>query len=132
MSQENVAIVRRGYDLFSKGDLEGMLAYLDDDIEINEGSLMPGAGSYRGHDGFLLAIEHWAGEFEDFHVEIERVIEAQESVVTLVRQRGRGRQSGVPVEIQIANVLDFNDGKIVRWSMFTVFADALKAVGLDE
>jgi uncharacterized protein len=132
MSQENVELVKHCYDLFSKGDLEGMLAYLDDDIEINEGSLMPGAGSYHGHDGFLLAIEHWAGEFEDFRVEIERLIEAQDNVIALVRQWGRGRQSGVPVEIQVANVIGVKDGKLVQWSMYTVLADALEAVGLEE
>ncbi len=73
-----------------------------------------------------------AGEFDDFRVEIERLIEAQDSVIALVNQRGRGRQSGVPVEIQVANLFRFEDGKIAKWQMHVTLEEALEAAGLSE
>jgi ketosteroid isomerase-like protein len=132
MSEENVEVVKACYDLFAKGDFEGILQYVDPEGEVIESRQMPDAQTFHGHDGFLAAIDHWAGEFDDFQIEIERLVDAEDAVIAYVRQRARGRQSGVPVETQVANVYTFRDGRVVRWQMFTDFEEALEAAGLSE
>ena len=51
-------------------------------------------------------------------------------VLGLIRQSGRGRQSGVPIEIHYFQIWRFEDGKVRELQMFRHRADALEAAGL--
>ena len=53
-------------------------------------------------------------------------------VVVLVRQSGRGRQSGVPIVIHFFELCTIRDGKMRKIEYFRHRADALKAAGLEE
>src|SRR5437879_12250727 len=53
-------------------------------------------------------------------------------VLALVRQSGRGRQSGVPIVIHFFELFTIRDGKMRKIEFFRHRADALKAVGLEE
>ena len=132
MSQENVEVVKACYDLFARGDIQGVLRYVDPEGEVIESPRMPDAQTFQGHDGFVAAIEHWSGEFDDFQVEIERLIDDRDAVIAYVRQCGRGMQSGVPVETRVANLYTFRGGRIARWEMFLTLEEALEAAGLRE
>ena len=55
-----------------------------------------------------------------------------ERVVVLVRQSGRGRESGVPVEIHFFHLLTIRDGRVRKVEVFRDRADALEAAGLRE
>lgn len=132
MSEQNVEIVRRCYDLFTTRDLDALLDYIDPRVQVSEPRELPGAGSFHGHDGFLQAVDHWVGEFDDFRIELEEVIEARDTVITQIREQARGKQSGVPVEIRIANVFRLKDGKIVSWRMYRTLDEALAHVGPQE
>jgi hypothetical protein len=63
MSEENVQLVMRCFDLFNRGEMEAMLRYVDPAIETNEGVELPGATRYVGHAGLALAYEHWASQW---------------------------------------------------------------------
>ncbi len=47
-------------------------------------------------------------------------------------QHGRGKGSGVDVEMPFAFVFGVRDATIVEWQIFTREAEALRAVGLDR
>ena len=53
-------------------------------------------------------------------------------VLGLIRQSGRARQSGVPIEIHYFQIWRFEDGKVRELQMFRHRADALEAAGLSE
>ena len=53
MSQENVEIVRRGYEAYARGDM-AMLADLDPDMVTYREE--PDGATFKGRDGFLEAI----------------------------------------------------------------------------
>jgi ketosteroid isomerase-like protein len=53
-------------------------------------------------------------------------------VLALVRQSGRGRQSGVPIVIHFFELCTIRDGKVRKIEYFRHRADALKAVGLEQ
>jgi ketosteroid isomerase-like protein len=136
MSQENVEIVRRGYELFAAGDLEAVAELFADDAQL------PGAGglgiagtaasTYYGPEGFLRGIEEALESFEDYHVEPEEFIHAGDSVVVPVRISGRGRASGAPLETRLAHVWVFRNGKVIRSEIYRTVPEALEAVGLSE
>ena len=48
-TQENVQIVKNAFAAFGRGDIQGLLALLAEDIEwISPGGALPPAGTYRG------------------------------------------------------------------------------------
>lgn len=53
-------------------------------------------------------------------------------VVGVLRQRGRSKSAGVPVDMRHAQVFTIRNGKQVRMEMYDDPNDALKAVGLEE
>ena len=61
MTQENVETVRRGYELYAAGDLEGVAALLSTDAELADagglGVSGTAAGTRHGPEGFLRANE---------------------------------------------------------------------------
>jgi len=49
MSEENVELVRRAYDAFNRGDIDGALAVLASDFEYTPRGAIPGlTETYRG------------------------------------------------------------------------------------
>jgi ketosteroid isomerase-like protein len=60
MSQENVEIVRRGYEAFNRGDIDGVVGLLAPDFEYVASGLVPGVGG-RGAGGLRgFADTSWA------------------------------------------------------------------------
>jgi ketosteroid isomerase-like protein len=53
MSEENVELVRTGYEAWNRSDLDGVLAVFAPDVELVTTRLFVGLDPvYRGHDGF--------------------------------------------------------------------------------
>jgi hypothetical protein len=53
-------------------------------------------------------------------------------VLTWGTIRVKAKQSGIDTDIPVGGVVEFRDGKIVRWQAFDSKEKALKAVGLAE
>jgi uncharacterized protein len=136
MSQENVEIVRRGYELFAEGNLEGVMDLISDEAELPDaGGLGLGdtaAGTRRGPDGFLQGSQDALDAFEDYRVEPQEFIDAGDAVVVPVRISGRGRASGATQEIRLVHLWVLRDGKAIRNEIYRTTAEAFEAVGLSE
>jgi ketosteroid isomerase-like protein len=134
MSGENVEVVRRGVAAFERGDMEALLQLADEDIVITQVSDVPGIPAQQhGHRGVLEAFEVWPEQWDDFRIEILRIAAAPGGkVIATVRTRGRGKQSGVEVDMEFSFVFAFRDAKITEWQLFVREAEALEAAGLSE
>jgi ketosteroid isomerase-like protein len=131
MSQSFRELVEQSYAAFARGDLDFLLAHTDPEIEVVEPPNLPGATTYHGHAGLQRAIENWAGQWDGFRVDLERVIEAgPERVIVLAHHHGRGKASGAPMETRTVNVHTGRDGKGLRWEIFGTLDDAFAAIGL--
>lgn len=124
--------MRRWFELFARGNTAAALRYVDPAIETFEGPELPGASTYSGHAGLATAYDHWAGQWDDFHMELEELIDAGRDVVAVTRHQGTGRASGAAVETLVAYALTVDDGKIVWLRIFDTRVQALEAVGLRE
>ncbi len=80
----------------------------------------------------IEAVRHYWGTWDEYAIDPIEFIDVGQSVVITVRERGRGKTSGVPVERQQTQVWTFRNGRIVRWELFGERADALEAAGLPE
>ncbi len=134
MSQANVEIVRNAFDAFTRGDTEGVLRLCDENIVITQPSELPGvAPQQHGHNGVLEAFGIWPEQWDDYRIEISRIVaDPGDYVVVATQQGGRGKQSGVDVQMDFTFVFTVRRGKIVEWQIFVNEEQALEAAGLRE
>jgi ketosteroid isomerase-like protein len=83
-----------------------------------------------GVEGFRDAWVDWTSPFESFQIEIERVIDAGDRVVSLVRQTGKTKTGGVEIEAAAAAVWTIRDGKLTRVEFHLDREKALQAAGV--
>ena len=133
MSQENVEIVRAARASTDAEGPEGMLRFLDPQVEWRVRKDLPDAGIYVGHAGFLELAARFDEAFEEQGYEALDYIEAGERVVVPLRWWGRGRTSGVTVvERQETWVFTVRGHAITVVEEFATREEALEAVGLRE
>jgi ketosteroid isomerase-like protein len=131
MSQENVEIVRRIVEAAQRGDWDAAMAEYDETVVLDQ-SRMPGGCIYHGHQGVRDFYVSWVGAWDDFRIELERVVDAGELVVDINEVVGTGKGSGAPVRMRTGNVWTIEHGKVVRHVGYPVASEALEAVGLSE
>ena len=136
MSRANVEVVRQVYEAAARHDTEEVLSLYDPDVEWvlahHPRGEMFGGGSTWGHEGLRAWFRAWYEAFDDFEHKCEELIDAGEHVVSVGTDRGRGRESGVQVEQEVAAVWTVRDGKVVRVVWWPSREEALEAVGLRE
>ena len=133
MSQENVEIVRRGYEAFNRGDIDGVVGLLASDFEYVASGLVPGVGGvYRGADGLRAFAQTFWAEFDHPRIEVHELIEAGDQVFASTTMRGHGKQSGAETSWSVCQVWTLRDGAAVRGQGFPSRAEALAATGLRE
>jgi ketosteroid isomerase-like protein len=133
MSQENVEIVRRMASALAAGDWQGVFEAWDPQIEWHFEREAVISGLRRGREQVRAALSSFMTEWEDFTVEIEDLIAADdERVVMLLHLSGRGRGSGVPLDFREANVFTIRGGRIVKVEEYFDREQALDAAGLQE
>jgi ketosteroid isomerase-like protein len=137
MPKENLEIVRRSFVAFQAAlarDDPG--AWFDSEAIAADAEWVmfpgfPGPPSYRGGDGFVEFLRTWTEDFEDWSIELERLIDAgDDRVVALFRQTATGKGSGVPVELHFGQVQELKDSRVNRIRNYPDPAEALKAAGL--
>ena len=133
MSQENVEIVRNAFDAFTRGDIDGVLRLCDEEILIAQPPELPGVSHQQhGYNGVLEAFRIWPEQWDDYQIEILRMADLGDHVVVTSRTGGRGKQSGVEVEMDFSFVFSVRDEKIVEMKIFMREDQALEAAGLRE
>jgi ketosteroid isomerase-like protein len=132
MSQENVELVQRAYDLLNAGDIEGLLSMLSPDIELDERYLAPDAAIYRGHDGVRRWLRRGSDAIEEPHFEVLRWFHGGDAVVTDVTVRVRGAGSGLETGARLARAIRVSDGKATYVASFPSVEQALEAAGLGD
>jgi uncharacterized protein len=128
MSEENVKVVRRIFEAYVAGDPEKTLADADPEIVWNPVEETP----TQGHDAVREYLRRWEADWEDLRTVAEEFLDAGERVVVTVHFAGRGRGSGIDVDVRLYEVWTFRDGKVVRMDEFTGRTEALEAAGLSE
>ena len=126
----NVDVIRRGYDAINREGPDAARAFMDPDIELVRSEGVLDAGSYRGRDETLRVWHAYFDEFEEFRWDVERLFGVEDHVFLQVRERGRGRQSGVEVDWQRWWVYTLRDRLIVRAQFCLDESSALEAMGM--
>ena len=131
MSQENVEIVRRGFEAFRRGDVEAALAMLDPAVEWKQ--IEEPEVAHRPVE-VMEALARWTETWVDAEVEPQEWIDAGDGVVVRVKWTGTSKLTGIEVEQSAYNVFELRNGKVIRMLEYNAHsrAEALAAVGLSE
>src|ERR1043166_207087 len=112
MAQQNVEVTERANDAFNRRDVDAFMECVTSDIEFT--AAMSGAvvgGSLTGREGIEALFADIRDTWEEHRMAIEVIRDLGDRVVGLGRLEGRGRGSGVSVDVPLAVVSDFRDGK---------------------
>lgn len=136
MSRDDAEIVRRAFDGMGARSLEETAeTYWHPDVEYVEDPRWPGASRYQGRDAVLGCFEEYAeflGGEEGTAMIVERVLDAGERQVVVVRVKSRGATSGVPHEHLWGYVVEVTGERIAFFRAYYEPAEALEAVGLRD
>lgn len=137
VSEQNVELVREGFDRFLTGDYEALVEFFMDitapDVEIHSRFTGLAGEPFRGHAGVRSWLAEWNESFERFEPWLEQVIEVDDDrVVALGGISFSARASGVDMDTPIGWIQEFSEGKLQRMRVFGSQAEALEAAGVSE
>jgi len=120
-AEQNIQSAKAGYAAFGRGDMQGVLAQLDENVEwvTPELAAMPGSGVKHGHAGvvefFQAVAECW--QFEVFE---PRDFVANGDILAVVGYyRAKARKTGIVAESPWVMVWRFQNGKCVHFQEYT-------------
>ena len=133
MSQENVEIVRSAFEAFQRDDVEGIMPFLDEQIEWRNPEDSPIAGVWHGHDGVRDWFKQASEAFGDMTFTPDEFREVSEDrILVLLRFALTGTESGIRMEVPFAHLIDMKAGRVTALRMYSDQAKALEAAGLSE
>ena len=135
MSRENVEVVRRVSAAFQRGDLDAVFREVDPAVEwdFTRTDTWLEEQVYRGFDEITDFFRRWTDGWDDWHFEIQRVVDAGDRVVAVIHDEAHGKSTGLKVEREFAQVWSINsEGKVTRIDLYDRVPEALAAVGLSE
>jgi ketosteroid isomerase-like protein len=129
MATDNEEPVRRFADAINRGDLEAALAICAPQIEFQ--SVLGISGhAYIGHGGIRKYFEDVSSAWEEWRVEVHRVVAGPEGRVAIeMTMHVRGLGSGAALSEFAGHVWTVADGKLVRNELHREPGRALAAVG---
>ena len=115
-----VDLVRRSYDAFARGDLDGVLADMHPEIEWHQAQGLPHGGRYSGvaevrRNIFDPLDEEW---WDEFSAAPEEFLDAGDEVVVLGRYRGVAKGTGKELDVPFVHVWTVRSEKAVRFRQF--------------
>jgi ketosteroid isomerase-like protein len=131
MTSVNVDVVSSGYEAFNRRDFNAMLEIYDADIvwEQDEGFVEP--GTHYGHAGVRHVFDSILEEFDDFHIQVEELIDLDDDrVLAIVRVRATGNLSGIKLDNPAGHLHWLHDGRVTKLKLFLDPAEAREAAGL--
>jgi len=126
----NIDIVRRSYEAFARGDMDAVVADMDDAIEWHQAQGLPHGGVYRGivevrSNVFDPLDRDWWSAFSALPDEF---LDAGDDIVVLGRYRGTARQTGKALDVPFVHVWSLRNGSAWRFRQFLDTAGWIEAL----
>jgi ketosteroid isomerase-like protein len=147
MSEENVEVVRRAFEITAEAARRGDPGAAFDEC-VREGLVasdlawragfrggigVAGLRDFVGRAGFVDFMRTWTEDFDDFAVEAEELIDASnDRVVAIAVQHGMGKGSRAPVEMRYGVIYALEGRRIVQVEVFLDASHARRVAGLEE
>jgi ketosteroid isomerase-like protein len=126
MPRANMEVVRAMYDAFNRGDTEAILELTDPAVSVEDHGVIDGA-TYEGREGVIRFLAFQADAFNAQSAELEELIETGDDIVAVIRLRGEGPLSRIPLEGRFSHVWEIAGGVVRRLRVYASKQEALEA-----
>jgi len=76
------------------------MGFFDENVVVTQPPELPGVPPHQyGHTGVREAFGFWPEQWDDYHLDVIRVVDAGDRVLVTTIQHGRGKSSGVDFEM---------------------------------
>ncbi len=117
--ERNLELVRSSFDAFDTSDLAAVLSTLHPEVECHVAPPMMNSGTWHGVDGYLAMTTAWFEAWDGLHYKVVELEAPDERhVLATARQLATGRESGVPVEMNVVFLFEVDDGLARRFHIY--------------
>ncbi len=133
MSAENVETVRRAYDHWlATGEFLEEASDPDLVWDMSTFRDWPDRQVYDGIEGARQFVSDWSETWDNWEVVVEEYLDAGgDQVVTILRQSGTAKSSGLRVDMRLGQIWTVRDGKQARMRMYASPEEALRDAGIE-
>lgn len=134
LAREDLGVVHRAFEAFDRGDRATLARLLAPDVEWHSlaGPLV-GVATIRGREAMLKFLEDVPEDIEGWHVNPEEFTDlGNHRVLVIGLFQGRGRSSGVEVNMRVASIYEIRDGMVASVRDYGSRDEALEAAELSE
>jgi ketosteroid isomerase-like protein len=129
---DNVEIVRSGFEAFNARGIDGILPFIHPDFEATTPpDLASEPDTYRGHEG----VRRWFDSFDEVMDQIRwdagNFHAVGERVVVEFTLRARGKTTGLDFGQEAVMVWELRDGKAIGLNLYPTLDEALAAAERD-
>ncbi len=114
MSEANIEIVKKIYDVGGKGDMAAMMALLAPNVVVHEAEGLPYGGVYHGHAGMGALFQKIFGIIKEFRVVAEDFFVSGNVVVAQIRVLGLGRTTGQAINMPVLEMWTLENGLVTE------------------
>jgi len=127
----SVESIRESYAAFARGDLEGALGLLHDDVEWHQAQGLPHQGLYRGLDEVRKNVfepldRDWWSEFT---ARADEIVDGGDEIVVMGRYLGVAKATARRLDVPFVHVWSLRDGKAWRFRQFLDTHGWIEALG---
>lgn len=132
MSDDNVEIIRRGFETMQRDGWQTLFSLIDPEFELTTPpDLAMEPDTYRGEAGLRRYFESFEDAMEDIQIVPEgEFLGAGEKVFVPFRLSARGRETGIEATQRAFQVWTMRAGRGLRVEIFASREQALEAAGL--
>jgi uncharacterized protein len=122
-----IEVLRRGYETFEREGIEGIMPFLDPDIEWRNPVDSPIAGVFHGHDG----VREWYAAATEAFEELAFIPDEMRPlgggmVLVLLRLSFRGLGGEIDMEVPFAHIWRIRNGLATHLQMYSDPGEALE------
>lgn len=133
MSEENLERIRALYEHFNRtGEPDWALFDPEAEFDATEIPGLPRIALAAGKEELRRLLRDYSAAFEDWRIDPEQLLDADDHVVAVVRDGGRLKGSSDEVFNRFTHVWTFRRGRVIRWKTFTDQQRAFEAAGLSK
>lgn len=126
VSQHDSALLTSFYEALNVADVDAVLDLCGREVEVYMPPEVVAAVAPRGHRDVGEYLRGWFDSWHMYRPEPEDFISAGDQVVALVHLRARGRGSRFDIEEDVADVFEFDGGKISKLRLYVHRGTALE------
>jgi ketosteroid isomerase-like protein len=128
---ENAETLKKGWQAFGEGDLDGASEFWADDIRWDgtNDDRLPLGGRIEGKDKIKEKLAGLGEIYDEFTATPDEFHDSDDTVIVLGHNEGKAKDSGKEVRVPFVQVWRFSDGKATEVLALTDTFEVAKALG---